>query len=158
MMSSATKRERWLVIDTDAGVDDSVAICYAIRHCAQSNLELKLVLTTHGNIKEDLVYTNVMKTMWACEQINEHGISVKRGASVPLRGDSDQIYASYFHGADGLGSVCSTSYGMHKREEAAYRRLGLQPNDEGTDAVAELLLLCDRASKISPPAEVHEKE
>jgi len=91
--------EKWLVIDTDAGVDDSVAICYAMKHCRDSGLDLKLIMTSHGNTQEPLVFTNVIKTLWACSNLSQRGgTAVKRGASAPLRGQSSQINASYFHG------------------------------------------------------------
>ena len=35
--------------------------------------------------------------------------------------------------ADGLGSVCATSFGLGKREEADYRRHSQGVNDEGTE-------------------------
>ncbi len=58
-------------------------------------------------------------------------------------------------GTDGLGSVCSSAYGLGEREELDYRRHSQGVRDEdGTEAVAELLLLCTRASKMTPPAEV----
>jgi inosine-uridine nucleoside N-ribohydrolase len=40
-------RQRWLVIDTDAGVDDAVALCLALRCAARCGFELKLITTTY---------------------------------------------------------------------------------------------------------------
>ncbi len=38
---------RWLVIDTDAGVDDAVALCLALRCAARCGFVLKLITTTY---------------------------------------------------------------------------------------------------------------
>ena len=56
---------RWLVIDTDAGVDDAVALALAIKLAASYHACLKLVTTSHGNTDEKLVFQNVHKTIYS---------------------------------------------------------------------------------------------
>ena len=93
-----------LVIDTDAGVDDAVAIAMASKLGKEYLFELKLLMTCHGNTSEDNVYTNCNKTLHGCDRKD---VIVARGALKPAI--ASLIDASYFHGKDGLGDICHTA-------------------------------------------------
>ena len=46
MTSACDPQKKWLVIDTDAGVDDAVALCMAALSSAAYGFELKLLMTS----------------------------------------------------------------------------------------------------------------
>ena len=98
---SPSSCSRWLVIDTDAGVDDAIAICMALRLAKQSKFELKLISTCFGNCSLEQVTINVAKCIAASQPANRPLIA--SGASRCLAGTA--IHASHFHGSDGLGDA-----------------------------------------------------
>jgi inosine-uridine nucleoside N-ribohydrolase len=97
--------EKWLIVDTDAGVDDAFAIALAAKVGPLHGYKLKLLMTSHGNTSEENVYVNCKKTLAGCE-VND--VKVARGAKKPV--STVAIDASYFHGMDGLGDVCPTAF------------------------------------------------
>jgi inosine-uridine nucleoside N-ribohydrolase len=129
--------ERWLIIDTDAGVDDAVALTMAIKLGAEFNSVVKMISTSHGNCSENQVLQNVSKCL---HSTGAGDIKVVRGASKPLVCDS--IDASYFHGMDGFGDV--------SEEVLAYPH-GYQEsiNISNEDVPSAIIKLCVEA-KASP--------
>eukprot|EP00605_Chrysophyceae_sp_TOSAG23-4_P002722 GSChrysophyteH1.ASY1.ANO1.3001.1 assembled CDS len=97
--------DNWLIIDTDAGVDDAVAISMAVKLGKVYGARLRLLMTCHGNTSEENVHINCVKTLHACGSANE--IQIARGATAPAVASA--IDASYFHGIDGLGDVDNTA-------------------------------------------------
>lgn len=95
---------KWLIIDTDAGVDDAVAIALALRLSARYGYEVKLITTVFGNCNLNKVIKNVAKTRAACGLSAEMGPEIRRGCAEPLVG-GPRMDAEYFHGADGLGNT-----------------------------------------------------
>jgi len=91
-------------VDTDAGIDDAVALCMALKLDARYGLTCKLVTTTHGNCSLDLVNQNVAKCIRACGLDISSAPRVVAGAAKPLSG-GEPINSSYFHGEDGLGDA-----------------------------------------------------
>lgn len=96
--------ERWLVVDTDAGIDDAVALCMALKLDVRHGLTCKLVTTTHGNCSLDNVNQNVAKCVRACGLDHSSAPRVVAGAARPLLG-GEPTNSSYFHGEDGLGDA-----------------------------------------------------
>jgi non-specific riboncleoside hydrolase len=85
--------KRPIIIDTDPGIDDAVAIGAAL-FCDQ--LDVKLITTVAGNASIDKVTSNALKllTFW------KKRIPVARGSSEPLiRPATD---ASHIHGESGM--------------------------------------------------------
>lgn len=97
------QRRQWLAIDTDAGVDDAVALCLAMRCAVRCGFELKLLTTTYGNVPLQNVNINVCKCRRACN-LSAADVPICVGAGYPLLGDTE-VEASFFHGVDGLGDV-----------------------------------------------------
>ena len=86
-----------MIIDTDCGIDDAVAILMA---CAHPAAEIVGITTVNGNVDRDCVTRNV------CDLLAYTGaaeIPVYAGASRPLLQDS--VPASEIHGPNGLGTV-----------------------------------------------------
>jgi purine nucleosidase len=87
---------RNVVIDTDPGLDDAVALWLAI---ASPELLLRAVLATAGNVGLDRTAANAA----AIVSLSGRALPVHRGADRPLSGRA--IEAAHVHGADGLGAV-----------------------------------------------------
>lgn len=86
-----TEKRIPLILDTDPGVDDTLAMRMLFR---SDMLDIKLVCSVAGNVSIDLTTVNAvyLTKLWGKD------IPVARGCASPLGVD-----ASYVHGAGGLG-------------------------------------------------------
>ncbi|MEZ7551146.1 nucleoside hydrolase [Streptococcus sp. 20925_1_22] len=87
--------KRKVIIDCDPGIDDSLALIYAIQH---PNLEVVALTIVAGNVPVDLGVENAFKIL---ERLNRLDIPVYAGADKPLV--RDFVSAQDTHGMDGLG-------------------------------------------------------
>lgn len=87
-----------IIIDVDTGIDDAMAISYAVHSPA---LSVCGVTTTFGNISVEEATRNTLQVL---ELIGASDIPVYRGASKPLVRDLT-AKARLFHGENGLGNV-----------------------------------------------------
>ena len=86
-----------IVIDTDCGVDDAVAIMIAL---ASPELEVCGITTVSGNVPLEHVMENVLRLLSFLDRTD---IPVFRGASLPL---VERLrHATDIHGMNGLGTV-----------------------------------------------------
>jgi pyrimidine-specific ribonucleoside hydrolase len=85
-----------IVIDTDPGVDDAVAIMLAL---ASPEVELKAVTTVFGNVALDATTANAGRLLALCERAD---IPIAAGAARPLVHPQREL-AAQWHGSDGLG-------------------------------------------------------
>ncbi len=172
-----SKLPEWFVIDTDAGVDDAVALIMACRDMPRRTSmsradsksdaldrddmlqipsrhkiehELKLIITCHGNTSEENVFINCQKILWAASLTTS--VPLARGATSPLTTASED--ASYFHGKDGLGDVCNTALGyaadkcLETNNSDDRMTTGSRPGlNAGLEALLQLLLQADAAYK-----------
>tara|TARA_B100002049_G_scaffold30967_1_gene20333 strand:- start:1724 stop:2632 length:909 start_codon:yes stop_codon:yes gene_type:complete len=83
-----------LIIDTDPGVDDAIAILMAM---ASSEIEILGLTTVGGNVPLARATRNALSLLQAASRSD---IPVAKGASRPLRGKF--AYAPHFHGPGGL--------------------------------------------------------
>ncbi|HZJ47407.1 MAG TPA: nucleoside hydrolase [Acidimicrobiia bacterium] len=88
---------RPIVIDTDPGQDDAVAILLAF---GSPELDVLGITTVAGNVPQPLVTTNALKL---CELTGRTDVAVYRGAEGPL--ERDLYTAEYVHGPTGLDGV-----------------------------------------------------
>lgn len=88
--------QKW-IIDTDAGIDDAMALLVALA----SNVEIVAITTVAGNTTERNVYRNVLEIL----RITGKEIPVYRGATRPLL---NQLKTCEFHGGDGLNNYWET--------------------------------------------------
>jgi len=88
---------RRIIIDTDPGIDDAVAILLAL---ASPELAVEAVVAVAGNGPLSSMERNARAI---CEVAGRTDIPVYAGCPRPLRGDA--ITAVYFHGESGLGAV-----------------------------------------------------
>jgi inosine-uridine nucleoside N-ribohydrolase len=85
---------RPIIIDTDPGQDDAVAILVAL---ASPELEVVAITTVAGNVPQPLVTDNALAM---CELAGRDDVPVYRGAEAPLQ---RELYtAEYVHGPTGI--------------------------------------------------------
>ncbi|MBF8188268.1 nucleoside hydrolase [Nonomuraea sp. K274] len=86
-----------LILDVDTGVDDALAILFAVRH---PELRLRAVTCVAGNTGVDQVVANTLKVLDAA---GAPDVPVSAGAVRPLIGPARD--AGHIHGADGLADL-----------------------------------------------------
>jgi purine nucleosidase len=87
-----------IIIDTDPGIDDAMAIYYAL---ASSHLDVVGLTTVFGNCEVDVCTTNALRLL---EIAGRSDIAVAEGARRPLAQEFRGA-AAFVHGEDGLGEV-----------------------------------------------------
>ncbi|MEU3414953.1 nucleoside hydrolase [Streptomyces sp. NPDC006658] len=85
-----------VIIDCDTGVDDALALLFAVRH---PGLDLRAVTCVAGNTDVDGVVRN---TLTVLDRAGAPGIPVARGAERPL---IEPARPAPVHGADGMGDL-----------------------------------------------------
>ncbi|GAA3300195.1 nucleoside hydrolase [Streptomyces cinereospinus] len=86
-----------VIIDCDTGVDDALALLFAVRHPA---IDLRAVTCVAGNTDVDGVVRN---TLTVLEQAGAGDVPVARGAARPLI--EAPRSARHVHGHDGMGDL-----------------------------------------------------
>jgi len=87
------REKRPIIIDTDPGIDDAVALAFAL---FSEELEVKLITTVAGNVSCPQVTENTLKLLTFFDK----EVLVAKGANQPLV--QPQIDASEIHGDSGL--------------------------------------------------------
>ena len=85
-----------VILDTDTGVDDAMAIIFALKSDA---LPVEAITTVAGNVGVEQCTTNVLRVL----ALLEKKIPVGKGCEQPL--DKPPFSAPSVHGADGLGEL-----------------------------------------------------
>lgn len=93
-----TDRPLRVILDTDPGVDDALAILLALQ---SPELEVVAITTVCGNVPVERGTTNLFKVLSLMRP--NHGFLVGQGASRPLQ-DAPET-ATHVHGSDGLGEL-----------------------------------------------------
>jgi inosine-uridine nucleoside N-ribohydrolase len=87
-----------LLIDTDPGIDDALAILFAL---SSREVTVEAVTTVAGNASVDVGTANALRILDVAQPA--HRPPVARGAATPLRRRPET--AAHYHGLDGLGNV-----------------------------------------------------
>ncbi|CAJ2632381.1 uridine nucleosidase 1-like protein [Trifolium pratense] len=87
-----------LIIDTDPGIDDSMAILMAFR-CPE--VEVVGLTTVFGNAATEDSTRNALNL---CEIAGRGSVPVAEGSTEPLKGGRPRV-ADFVHGKDGLGNI-----------------------------------------------------
>ena len=87
-----------IIIDTDPGIDDAMAIFYAL---AATEIEVLGLTTVFGNVDTGLATTNALRLL---DIAGRAELPVARGAARPLTG-SYRGAADFVHGSNGQGNA-----------------------------------------------------
>ena len=96
-LPQASPAQRRIIIDTDPGVDDALAIFLAL---SSPELQVEAITPVAGNVPLELTLPNALRLL---EIAGRTDIPVAAGASQPLA--RRLITAAYAHGENGLGGV-----------------------------------------------------
>lgn len=88
-----------IIIDTDPGIDDALAILLALS--AKDDLNVLALTTVNGNVGLDKVVSNAERILHMAKR---EDVPIYIGHSSPLR-RTNEICADDFHGDDGLGNL-----------------------------------------------------
>jgi inosine-uridine nucleoside N-ribohydrolase len=91
--------EHRIIFDTDPGVDDAMALCFAMAH---PRIELLGITTVFGNVTAPQATTNALYLT----QLAGRTIPIAQGANAPLV-KHGEAPPDFIHGADGLGHLVS---------------------------------------------------
>ncbi|HEX3272095.1 MAG TPA: nucleoside hydrolase [Ktedonobacterales bacterium] len=86
-----------LIIDTDPGIDDALALFFAL---AAPDVQLEAVTSVSGNVSVDKTTRNALSLL---DLAGRSDVPVARGAERPLLRPA--VYADYVHGRNGVGDV-----------------------------------------------------
>jgi len=86
---------RAVILDVDTGIDDALALAFAVR---QPAIELVAVTTLAGNVGVEKTTANTLAVL---DLLGASNVPVHRGASRPLT--RAHIDAAYFHDTTGIG-------------------------------------------------------
>jgi inosine-uridine nucleoside N-ribohydrolase len=87
-----------VLIDTDPGIDDALALLMAF---GSPELSIEAITTVAGNVPVDRATTNVFRILDAVEPARRPRVA--QGAGAPL--GRDLVSAVHVHGGDGLGGL-----------------------------------------------------
>ena len=113
--ASSLNTSRKVIYDTDPGVDDAMALFYALAHAA---VDVVGITTTFGNVTVEQAATNALYLT----AIAGFKIPVTKGLARP-RVKASEPPPDYIHGADGLGNLPSrqaTSNTLDPRSSAQF--------------------------------------
>ncbi len=103
---------RKIIIDTDPGIDDALAILLALS--AKEELEVLALTTVNGNVDIEKVTKNAFKIL---DVAGRRDIPVYKGNSKPLMRENSM--PADCHGDDGLGNIGMEDSGRVPEEESA---------------------------------------
>jgi purine nucleosidase len=89
-----------IVIDTDGGVDDALALLFAF---ASPGVRVEAITTVHGNVSVETATLNVAEVL----HLTGRDVSLTPGCATPL--SASQVLATDVHGQDGLGGWIRTA-------------------------------------------------
>ena len=89
-----------VIFDTDPGVDDAMALYYALAH---PGIDVMGITTTFGNCHVAQAATNALYLTAIAGQPN---IAVTKGVAMPMVRQTEAKF-EFIHGADGLGNLAS---------------------------------------------------
>ena len=117
-----------IILDTDPGVDDAMAIAYALFH---PDIELLALTVVFGNINIDFATRNAQ---YVLDVLGANDVAVAKGAAIPGV-QAPRPHADFVHGADGLGNVYpGSTAGVAASVEAPLRADARHSSIEPLDA------------------------
>lgn len=117
-----SKKPSRVIIDTDGGIDDALAIILALR---SPEVEVAGITTVSGNVSVEQATTNSLRVV---ELLEKRNVWVARGSGNPLL--RKPIRATDFHGKDGLGDSNLPQPRLRARPESALELLSTELHSE----------------------------
>ncbi|XP_026069515.1 inosine-uridine preferring nucleoside hydrolase-like [Carassius auratus] len=118
--------QKLLIMDTDCGIDDALAIIVAL---AAPGVKVLAITCCFGNTNVDNVCQNVMRVLTVCQQTQIPVFKGSAGALIrPVTGFKDHF------GTDGLGDVLENSEvwkGQIQKEHAVHAMIRLVNENQG---------------------------
>ena len=114
---AASKLPRPVLLDTDCGVDDALAIILALR---SPELDVRTIVTVAGNVEVDLCTRNVLRVLAVFGPGKTPLIA--QGSRRPLK--RSLMTAKEVHGRDGLGDALAK--GLRRAQLVGVRENGVQ--------------------------------
>ncbi len=140
--------KRKIIIDTDCGSDDAMAIAMALN---EPNIDIMMISTVHGNVSVEQATINTLTTI---EQASTYSPKVYTGSKEPLIRESYFAYET--HGNDGMGDIGLTPKKLTPEKENAVIKLitTLEENPAGEIEIIALGPLTNLALayKVAPDA------
>ncbi|WP_320596560.1 nucleoside hydrolase [Absicoccus sp.] len=124
--------KRKIIIDTDCGSDDAMAIAMALN---DKNYEILFFSTVSGNVDVDQAIKNTLTTI---EVANTYTPPVYRGCETMLL--QKLIYAHETHGKDGMGDIGLVPHYLKKSEGHAVLKI-LEALDASEDGAIDIITL-----------------
>lgn len=112
LSSNNVNKPEKIIIDTDPGIDDSMAILMAFQ---TPELEILGLTTVFGNVTTKDATRNALLL---CEIAGRPDVPVAEGSFEPLKGGEPRV-ADFVHGSDGLGNLSLQSPKGNKIEKTA---------------------------------------
>ncbi|KAK8459411.1 hypothetical protein SEVIR_2G138600v4 [Setaria viridis] len=106
------RAEQKIIIDTDPGIDDSVAIMMAFQ---SPGVQVLGLTTIFGNCTTEHATRNALIL---CEKAGHPEVPVAEGSHEPLKGGKPKV-AAFVHGSDGLGNIELPDPTIKKVEQSA---------------------------------------
>ena len=118
-----------ILIDTDPGVDDALAILFAMR---SPELHIEAITTVCGNVSVEQATQNLF-TIFGLLDLNEYPV-IAQGEAAPLI--KPLVTATHVHGDDGLGN---TNYLINTDDNPVYIPADIDPSSlSGVDLILEM--------------------
>lgn len=121
-----------ILIDTDPGVDDALAILFAMR---SPELHIEAITTVCGNVSVEQATQNLF-TIFGLLDLNEYPV-IAQGEAAPLI--KPLVTATHVHGDDGLGN---TNYLINADDNPVYI-----PADIDTSSLSGVDLMLEMAAR-----------
>ncbi|MGD9638845.1 MAG: nucleoside hydrolase [Alphaproteobacteria bacterium] len=136
-----------IIIDTDPGVDDAIAIFLAL---ASPEIEVLGLTTVAGNVPLETSFDNARRI---CALANRKDIPIFKGFKKPLK--RDFVDAAWVHGNDGIGGVTMPESDADFKKEHAVDFLlrTIRMNDDKTITLATLGPLTNIAAALTQDLE-----
>ncbi|MGA1838918.1 nucleoside hydrolase, partial [Herbiconiux sp. 11R-BC] len=98
-ITPSARETRHIVLDTDTGIDDALALLYL---AGRADVELSAITSVYGNTPVESALTNIARVL---KVAGLEDTLVAAGAAGPIVGEAR--IASHVHGHDGLGDLWS---------------------------------------------------
>ena len=87
-----------IILDTDPGIDDAMAVFFAFQ---SPHIDVLGLTTVYGNVPVSMSAQNALRL---CDIAQQHDVPVTQGVGMPWVGP-ESTYAHFVHGDNGFGDI-----------------------------------------------------